>query len=65
MYTTDEEIFIAETYIGKGTHAQWGNLNGKVYRNTPRTAEALQNEIRDVVASISADDLQPFFAGIP
>jgi hypothetical protein len=32
----------------------WGNLKGKVYRNTPRTAEALQNEIRNVVASISA-----------
>jgi inhibitor of nuclear factor kappa-B kinase subunit alpha len=36
----------------------WGNLKGKVYRNTSRTAEALQNEIRNVVASISADELQ-------
>jgi hypothetical protein len=36
----------------------WENLKGKVYRNTPRTAEALQNEIRNVVASISADELQ-------
>jgi hypothetical protein len=37
-----------------------GNLKGKVYRNTPRTAEALQNEIRNVVASISADELCVF-----
>jgi hypothetical protein len=36
----------------------WGNLKGKLYRNTPRIAEALQNEIRNVVASISADELQ-------
>jgi hypothetical protein len=36
----------------------WGNLKGEVYMNTPRTAEALQNEIKSVVASISADELQ-------
>jgi hypothetical protein len=41
----------------------WGNLKGKVYRNTPRTAEALQNEIRNVVASISADELQRISQG--
>jgi hypothetical protein len=35
----------------------WGNLKIKVYRNTPCSAEALQNEIRNVVASISADKL--------
>jgi hypothetical protein len=36
----------------------WGDLKGKVYRNTPHSAEALQNEIRNVVALISADELQ-------
>jgi hypothetical protein len=36
----------------------WVYLKGKVYRNTPRTADALQNEIWNVVASISADELQ-------
>jgi hypothetical protein len=36
----------------------WGNLKGKVYRNTPSTAETFQNEIRDVVSSISADKFQ-------
>jgi hypothetical protein len=36
----------------------WGNLKGKVYRNTPHTAEVLQNELRNVVASISADEHQ-------
>jgi hypothetical protein len=42
----------------------WGDLKEKVYRNTSGNAEALQNEIRDVVASISADELQ-CFSGIP
>jgi hypothetical protein len=36
----------------------WGNLKGKVYRNKPRTADALQNEIWSVFALISADELQ-------
>jgi hypothetical protein len=36
----------------------WGNLKGKVYRKTPRTAEALQNELKKVVASISTNELQ-------
>jgi hypothetical protein len=36
----------------------WENLKRKVYRNTPRLAEALQNELRNVVASILADKLQ-------
>jgi hypothetical protein len=35
-----------------------GILNGKVYRNTPHTAEAPQNEIRDVTALILGDNLQ-------
>jgi hypothetical protein len=35
----------------------WRNLKGKVYKNTPNTAEALQNEIRNVDASLSADEL--------
>jgi hypothetical protein len=33
-----------------------GNLQEKMYRNTPRTPGALRNEIRNVVASISADE---------
>jgi hypothetical protein len=41
----------------------WENLKGKVYRNTPRTAAALQHEIMNVVASISADELQRFSQG--
>jgi hypothetical protein len=36
----------------------WGNLKEKVYRNNPCTAEALQNEIRNVNASITANELQ-------
>jgi hypothetical protein len=32
----------------------WGNIRGRVYRNTPCTAEALLNEIRDVIALIIA-----------
>jgi hypothetical protein len=36
----------------------WGNLKGKVYRNVPDTSEALQNEIRNVVALVLADRLQ-------
>jgi hypothetical protein len=51
------DISVCEFYL-------WRNLKGKLYRNTPRTAEALQNEIQIVVASISADELQ-HFAGIP
>jgi hypothetical protein len=34
-----------------------GNLKGKVYGNTPHTAEALRNEMRNVIALISADKL--------
>jgi hypothetical protein len=45
------DLSVCEFYL-------WGKLKGKVCRNTPRTAEALQNEIRNVVASISADELQ-------
>jgi hypothetical protein len=41
----------------------WGNLKGKFYRNTLCTAEALQNEIRNVVASISAEELQHIAQG--
>jgi hypothetical protein len=36
----------------------WGNTKGKVYRNTLRTAEAVQNEIRNVIALILVDKLQ-------
>jgi hypothetical protein len=41
----------------------WGNLKGKLYRNTLRTAEALQNDIRNVVSSISAQELQHIAQG--
>jgi hypothetical protein len=34
----------------------WESPKGKAYRNTPHTAEALQNEIRNVVAPVLADD---------
>jgi hypothetical protein len=34
----------------------WGNLKERVYRNTLHTAEPLQNEVRDVVALISANE---------
>jgi hypothetical protein len=35
----------------------WGNLKGKVYKNNPRSIEALQNEITRVVASVTVDEL--------
>jgi hypothetical protein len=35
----------------------WENIKGKVYRNTHHTAEALQNEIRNVIALILIDRL--------
>jgi hypothetical protein len=35
-----------------------GETKRKVYKNTPRTAEVLQNKVRNVVASISADEIQ-------
>jgi hypothetical protein len=47
----DRQIVMFDFYL-------WGNPKGKVYRNTPHTVEALQNEIRNAVASISADKFQ-------
>jgi hypothetical protein len=41
----------------------WGNLEGKVYRNTLHTAQALEKKIRNMVASISADELQRVLQG--
>jgi hypothetical protein len=35
-----------------------GNLKGKVYKNNPRSIEALQNEITRVIGSIAVDQLQ-------
>jgi hypothetical protein len=35
-----------------------GNLKGKVYKNNPRSIEALQNEITRVIGSITVDELQ-------
>lgn len=34
----------------------WGNLKVRAYRNTTSTVEALQNKIRNVIASISTDE---------
>jgi hypothetical protein len=39
----------------------WGNLKGKVYKNNPRTADALKTEIRNIVHSINGDELQRVF----
>jgi hypothetical protein len=36
----------------------WGNLGGKVYRKALHTTEVPENKIRNVVASISVDELQ-------
>jgi hypothetical protein len=36
----------------------WGNLVGKVYRNTPHIATDSQNEIRNVVAAVPAEKFQ-------
>jgi hypothetical protein len=36
----------------------WGNLKGKVYKNNPRSTEALQNEIIHVIGSVTVDELQ-------
>jgi hypothetical protein len=35
-----------------------GNLKAKVYKNNPRSIEALQNEITRVIHSITVDELQ-------
>jgi hypothetical protein len=36
----------------------WGYLKGKVYKNKPRSIEALQNEITRIIGSITMDELQ-------
>jgi hypothetical protein len=36
----------------------WGNLKGKVYKNNPRSTEALRNEITRVIGSVTVDELQ-------
>jgi hypothetical protein len=36
----------------------WANLKGKVYKNNPRSIEALQDEITRVIGSITVDELQ-------
>jgi hypothetical protein len=41
----------------------WGNIKGKVYRNTLCTAEVLQNEIRNVIALILVEELQHVLQG--
>jgi hypothetical protein len=38
----------------------WGNLKGNVYKNNPRSTEALQNEITRVIGSVTVDELQQF-----
>jgi hypothetical protein len=35
-----------------------GNLKGKLYGHNPLTAESLQNEMRNVIASIAGDEPQ-------
>jgi hypothetical protein len=42
----------------------WGNLKGKVYKNNPRTADALKTEIRNIVCSINGDELQRVFQNL-
>jgi hypothetical protein len=42
----------------------WGNLTGKVYKNNPRTADALKTEIRNIVRSINGDELQRVFRNL-
>jgi hypothetical protein len=36
----------------------WGNLKGKVYKNNPRSIEALQAEIIRIIGSTGMDELQ-------
>lgn len=36
----------------------WGNLKQKVYKNNPRTVEALENEIRRAIAEITEAELR-------
>jgi hypothetical protein len=36
----------------------WGKLKKNVYRNNPRTLEALENEIRSVIHNITEGELQ-------
>jgi hypothetical protein len=36
----------------------WGNPKGKVYKNNPRSTQALQNEITHVICPITVDQLQ-------
>jgi hypothetical protein len=36
----------------------WGNLKGKVYKNNPRSIEALENAVTRVIGSIAVDELQ-------
>jgi hypothetical protein len=43
----------------------WGNLRGRGHKSIPRTAKAIQNEIRNVVASISADEFRRVSFGVP
>jgi hypothetical protein len=48
-----------------GRHSRWAPseykftaLKGNVYKNNPRSVEALQNEITRVIGSIAVDELQ-------
>lgn len=50
------DLSVYDFYLG-------GSLKGKVYRNTPHTARDLKNEIRKVVALLSADKLQCVLQG--
>jgi hypothetical protein len=39
----------------------WGNLKGKVYKNNPRSTEALQIKITRIICSITVDQLQKVY----
>jgi hypothetical protein len=39
-------------------------MKGKVYKNNPRTAEALKTEIRNIVLSINGDELPRVFRNL-
>jgi hypothetical protein len=45
-------------YTGYSSTITYWNLRRKVYKNNPRSIEALQNEITRVIGSIAVDELQ-------
>jgi hypothetical protein len=45
-------------YLSFSEFYLWGNLKGKVYKNNPRSIEALQAEITRVIGFIAVDELK-------